>query len=150
MAIVLKNLQFFLPILNFSKISFSIFFVTSFSSCSFLFLSLCDPWTFSISSVIKVSTLFSNKLDHCLVSCLFSFNFLLKLCSIHSSSAEALQFVDFQFPWSLTASTNLSVVLIISLSSATSSVTRFNCYFAFKLENFFIQSSFNFKQLSHK
>ena len=43
----------------------------------FEFVSVTHPWTFSIS-VIKLSTLFSNKLDHCLVSCLFSSNFFIE------------------------------------------------------------------------
>ena len=61
--------------------------------CQFwTFVSVTDPWTFSIS-IIKVSTLFSNKLDCFRFLVCFHPTFLLKLCSTHSSFAEALQFV---------------------------------------------------------
>ena len=110
---------------------------------------MTDLWTFAIS-IIEVSTLFSNKLDHCLVSCLFSSNFVIEILF---NSFKFCWSSTICFPCSLMASTNLSVVLTISLSSATSSIRPFNCSFdsfAFSSTNFFRQSSFNFKQLSHK
>ena len=111
----------------------------------FEFVSVTDSWTFSIS-VIKIYL--SSNMDHCLVSCLFSSNFF--FIKTLFNSFKFCWSSSICFPCSLMAPTNLSVVLIISLSSAKSSdfsIVFFDS-FEFSSANSFRQSSFTCKQLS--
>ena len=86
---------------------FCILYLSFLFLCSCVLVTVTEPWTFW-TSVIRVSTLFLNSLDPCLLSCRFSW----KLFLFPSNFVEVFPTISFflRHPWSrlLTVRLNLS------------------------------------------